>query len=74
MPFDVYADHLASWQLSVKGDAFSATHNDGTHLTYPPTDADPDPIGEALHVSPALTLNANDLVQLVDGNDSLPFV
>ena len=40
---------------------------------FPYTEADPDPIGDALHVSPGLTLRLGDLVNLVSGDEPIPF-
>ncbi|MDP6038825.1 MAG: hypothetical protein QGG64_09765 [Candidatus Latescibacteria bacterium] len=73
--FEDYADHLANWQLSATEEhTFSATHPDGTPIAYPPSNSDPDPIGNALHISPVLTLHPGDLIPLVNENDPLPFV
>jgi len=72
-----FADHLAGWRLSQRTDgeavSFSAAHPDGASIAYPFTEADPDPIGDALHVSPGLTLRPGDLVKLVNGEAPLPF-
>ena len=71
-----FADHLAGWRLSQQSDgetvSFSAAHADGASIAYPITDADADPIGNALHVSPGFTLRPGDLVKLVNGEKSLP--
>ncbi len=73
-----YAEALSGWRLSREGTgtspAFSATHTDGTVLAYPPTEADPDPIGDALHISPGLALRPGDLTGLVAGETAWPFL
>lgn len=73
-----FAEELAGCQLSlVAGEetvSFSAVHADGTSISYPFTESDPDPIGDALHVSPSLTLRPGDLVKLVNGKQPLPFI
>ena len=70
-----FADHLAGWDLSPEGDtAFLARHTSGDRIAYPCTETDPDPIGNALHISPDLTLNPGDLVNLVNGDTPLTFL
>ena len=74
--FMSFAERLADWQLSqADGDeiSFRAEHPSGLSLAYPYTESDPDPIGDALHVSPALTLRPGDLVKLVNGEAPLSF-
>lgn len=65
-----YADWLAEWQLRADvGDraTFAASHPDGTRIAFPYSPIDPDPMGDALHVSPSLTLRPGDLRRIVDG-------
>ncbi|NLS77968.1 MAG: hypothetical protein GXY76_11975 [Chloroflexi bacterium] len=72
-----FADELSQWRLaqSVEGEqvTFTATCSDGTSISYPYTAADPDPLGDALHISPELTMRPGDLVALVNGAKPLPF-
>jgi len=69
-----FAHDLSAWELAQspsEGDvSFGATHADGTSISYPY--AADDPIGEALHLSPALRLCAGDLASLVNGDAPLP--
>ncbi|MCZ6632946.1 MAG: hypothetical protein O7G87_06030, partial [bacterium] len=69
-----FARDLAAWHLSTTETSFWAEHPDGDQIAYPATENDPDPIGEALHVSPKLTLRPGDLVTLIHGNKPLPFL
>jgi len=70
-----YAESLASWELTDRSDSaevvFSATHPQEGTLTYPYSETDPDPIGDALHISPGLELFPGDLLQLVNGEIDL---
>ena len=45
-----------------------AEHEDGATIAYPYTEADPDPMGDALHLSPGLALQPGDFVKLVNGD------
>ena len=76
-PLETFADRFSGWQLSDQSDgetiSFFAGHEDGTTIAYPYTEADPDPMGDALHVSPGLTLQPGDLVKLVNGEKPLLF-
>jgi len=71
-----FARHLAEWRLSQSTDSdpvsFEASHPDADTIAYPYSDTAPDPIGDALHVSPGLTLHPGDLVSLVDGSSPMP--
>ena len=75
---DRYAGDLSGWQLSQKGAgtsiSFSAAYVDGTKLAYPPSETDPDPIGDALHLSPGFTLRPGDLIKLINGETPLSFL
>ncbi len=72
-----FADELGQWQLSqgVAGEqiTFAAMHPSGVSLSYPRPEGVPDPLGDALHVSPQLTLFPGDLRALVNGHMPLPF-
>ena len=72
-----YADELAGWRLDREGPAdraaFAARREEGAGLAYPYTAADPDPLGDALHASPGLTLRPGDLAALVNGKRAMPF-
>lgn len=72
-PLSDYADHLSGWRLSSTGDAFAAQRADGARIAYPYTESDPDPLGEALHLSPGLLLRPGDLIGLVNGEIPFPF-
>jgi len=65
-----YAEWLSCWELSVEGECVAAQHPDESRMAYPHTDADPDPIGDALHVSPDLTLRPGDLTPIINGETS----
>ncbi len=75
--FAAFAESLSQWSLSqdLSGDPvpFRAEHPDLPAIGFPYTEADPDPIGDALHVSPGLTLRPGDLVNLVFGDEPIPF-
>ena len=70
-PFETFANQLLGWQLSDQSDgetvSFLAEHEDGATIAYPYTEADPDPMGDALHLSPGLALQPGDFVKLVNG-------
>ena len=69
-----YAAWLGRWQLALGAeDGYSATHPDEPTLGYPYTERDPDPIGDALHRSPEMSLRPGDLVRLVSGELRMPF-
>ncbi len=72
-----YADWLACWRLDQSGAGqdltFSATHPGESALSYPPPPDAPDPLGEALHVSPFLTLDSGDLLRLVNDEEAFAF-
>ena len=53
--------------------SFLAEHEDGATIAYPYTEADPDPMGDALHLSPGLALQPGDFVKLVNGEKPLLF-
>ena len=72
-----YAHWLAGWRLSLGegGEpAFSATHPDEPALAFPYSDADPDSIGAALHISPDLTLAPGDMTKLIEGTLTVPIL
>jgi hypothetical protein len=73
-----YAEWLGDWQLrddgGLGGAAFAAAHPSTATLAYPYGADEPDPIGDALHVSPDLTLRPGDLRRLVDGRLDWPLV
>ncbi len=77
-PLADYAAWLAGWRLRQEAtdgaSAFAAEHADGARLRYPPAAEAPDPLGDALHRSPGLTLAPGDLVRLVNGETPLPFL
>ena len=76
-PLETFADRLSGWQLSDRSDgetvSFLAEHEDGATIAYPYTEADPDPMGDALHLSPGLALQPGDFVKLVNGEKPLLF-
>jgi len=73
-----YAEWLSVWQLPSGGSgdrvAFSATRGGKRTLTYPCSSAEPDPLGNALHLSPDLTLRPGDLLRLVNGEMDVPIL
>ncbi len=69
-----YADHLTGFHLvQENNDQFATQHINGTRITYPFTASDPDPLGQALHLSPNLTWYPGDLIKLVNREQPLPF-
>jgi hypothetical protein len=73
--FAAFAESLSHWSLSqdLSGDPVQirAEHPDLPAIGFPYTGADPDPIGDALHISPNLTLRPGDLVILVSGDEPI---
>lgn len=67
-----YADWLWAWRL--ESEPLRATHPSGEAIAYPYSDADPDPLGDALHTSPGLTLRPGDLAKIVKGEAPFPFL
>ncbi len=70
-----YADWLAAWDLTAsEADDLGvlAQHPDEPELAYPYPDSDPDPLGEAIHMSPDLTIRPGDLLALVNGGSMPP--
>jgi len=72
-----FAESLTHWSLSqdLSSDPVQvwAEHPDLPAIGFPYAEADPDPIGDALHVSPGLTLRPGDLADLVSGDEPIPF-
>lgn len=60
-----YADWLAAW--TIEPNPLRATHPTEKPLASPYTLGDPDPLGDALHISPGLTLRPGELVKIVRG-------
>jgi hypothetical protein len=75
--FAEFAETLSGWNLSQTTGAdpvaFTAAHPECPSISWPYTDADPDPVGDALHVSPGLELRPGDLARLVAGDRPMPF-
>ena len=75
--FAAFAESLSHWSLSqdLSGDPVQirAEHPDLPTIGFPYTETDPDPIGDALHISPGLTLRPGDLINLVSGDEPIPF-
>jgi hypothetical protein len=72
-----YADWLIGWRLERRGVgadvAFAAVHPAEATSAYPASPDEPDPLGDALHVSPYLVLHSGDLVRLVNGDEVFEF-
>jgi len=75
--FAEFAETLSGWNLSQTTGAdpvaFTAAHPEHPSISWPYTDVDPDPIGDALHVSPGLELRPGYLARLVAGDRPMPF-
>lgn len=75
--FAAFAESLSYWSLSQdrSGDPVQlrAEHPDLPAIGFPYTEADPDPIGDALHVSPGMTLRTGDLINLISSDEPIPF-
>lgn len=65
-----YADWLSRWEI--QREPLEAQHPSEKPICFPYSDADPDPLGDALHKSPGLMLRPGDLARIVRGE--LPFV
>jgi len=67
-----YADWLWAWKL--EREPLRATHPTERAIIYPYSKDDPDPLGDALHLSPGLTLRPGDLTRIVKGEMPFPFL